>query len=98
MIVGLKAQLSTDSASSKQLPSNYFFFGGKQGKFLVFHSFQAENRFRARLNWIVFVSLFTKIYSTVLVQIKFEIEILQTSPHKGLEPFTVGLKVQRSTD
>ena len=46
----------------------------------------------------MFVSLFTKIYSTVLVQIKFEKEILKPSPHKGLEPLTVGLKVQRSTD
>ena len=55
-------------------------------------------RFRARLNWIVFVSLFTKINSTVLVQIKFEKEILQKSPHKGLEPLTVGLKVHRSID
>ena len=55
-------------------------------------------RFRATLNWSVFVSLFTKIYSTVLVQIKSEKEIQQKSPHKGLEHLTVGLKVKRSTD
>ena len=48
LIVRLKAQLSTESASSKQL--SRVFFCDKQGKFLVFDSFQAQNRFRTRLN------------------------------------------------
>ena len=53
-----------------------------------------KKNFRARLNYIVFVSLFTDHKFIILVQIKIEEAILQPWPHKGLVPLPVGLKIQ----